>query len=137
MIIDEFFTFDYLHSTFERDGAENVKTGTSDIFRVNLQNIVQQIVKHQSDITSSISNIQGKFFLFAHHIWLNNHKNKLFSFTSLLENEHVNSFLTRRKAYTITSLPRFLVFNLEYGEYFNYSTPGVESNNSDFRRYFH
>ena len=82
--------------------------------------------KFQWDLDTAIFKIQGKLFLFAHHIWLNNHKNKLFSIKSLIESENSTGFISRRKAYTLTKLPKFLVFNLEFEEYFNFSMAGAE-----------
>lgn len=135
-IIDDFFSYDYLHSEFDKDGIEKVKTGTSDILRVNLKAIIDQLIRFKMTQEEMIGKVRNKFFLFAHHMWLNNHMDKLFSIKSLIDSVDANNFMTTRRAYTLTRLPKYFVFNIEFGEYFNYCGIGEEAGEMDFRRYF-
>mmetsp|Transcript_3501 Transcript_3501/g.3247 ORF Transcript_3501/g.3247 Transcript_3501/m.3247 type:complete len:81 (+) Transcript_3501:162-404(+) len=79
--------------------------------RIDFRPIIEQMVNLHWDEESAKQKIKGKFFLFAHHLWLNNHLKKIFSLRSLIETEDHDSFITSRKAYTITKLPKFFVFN--------------------------
>jgi hypothetical protein len=133
-VIDEYFTSEYLLSTFDNNGGENVKPGALDMFRINMTSIIEQMILMQMDLETSAQCINGKLFLLAHSIWLKSHKGKLSSIRNLIESDNANFCVSRRKAYTITKMPKYMTFNLEYGDFFNYIDAGEESE-VDFKRY--
>ena len=58
------------------------------------------------DYESSANCISGKIFLIAHSIWLNTHKSKLTNMRNLIECDYSSISISRRKAYTITKMPK-------------------------------
>jgi hypothetical protein len=53
---------------------------------------------------------------------------------NLIESDYSSISISRRKAYTITKMPKYMTFNLEYGDFFNHIGVGEESGESDFKR---
>lgn len=133
-VIDEYFTSEYLLSTFDSNGGEYVKPGALDMFRIDMTSIIEQLMLMKMNLNESAESINGKLFLFAHSIWLKSHKGKLSSIRNLIETENSSFCVSRRKAYTITKMPKYMTFNLEYGDFFNYINAGEESE-IDFKRY--
>jgi hypothetical protein len=52
-VIDEYFTSEYLLSTFDRNGGESVKPGALDMFRINMTSIIEQMILMNMDHETS------------------------------------------------------------------------------------
>lgn len=105
------------------------------MFRVDLTSVVEHILKTNYDLKTSQSKIDGKLFLFAQTLWLKSHKSKLNSIKTVFESSNNQFSISKRKAYTITKIPKYITLNLEYGDYFNYTEAGTESGENDFKRH--
>jgi hypothetical protein len=133
-VIDQFLLTEYLLSVFDNDGGETVKPGALDMFRVDLSGVIEHMLKSNYDLTTSQDKINGKLFLFAQTLWLKTHRNRLNGVKTVFESDNNRYSISKRKAYTITKLPKYVTLNLEYGEYFDYTDAGTESGENDFKR---